>query len=202
MEVFISILFFCFVTSITPGPNNIMLMSSGLNHGVKRSVPHLLGIVVGFPLMLAAIGLGLNAIFIHFPIIHLVIKGIGAVYLLFLSFKIANAANPKVSGSIKKPLTFMQAAMFQWVNPKAWIMAVGAIATYTTQGSVYFGLAFILMGYLTLGTASMLVWLIVGAGLKKILTQPSLLKYFNWVMAGLLAASVLSMLTGEISNTL
>lgn len=200
MEVFLSIVFFCLVTSITPGPNNIMLMSSGLNHGVRKSLPHLLGIITGFPIMVAAIGFGLGVIFLHYPYAHLVIKILGVTYLLYLSFKIANASNPKANDSLREPFSFIQAAAFQWVNPKAWVIGVGAIATYTTQENIFTGVILILVGYLTVGTASMLMWLVLGVVLQRFLTNSNHLKCFNFVMAGLLAASVFSMVASELSN--
>lgn len=174
-------------------------MTSGLNHGIKRSLPHLSGILVGFPLMIAAIGFGLGAIFIAYPSMHLVIKVVGTVYLLYLSYKIANAANPEANAEIKRPFTFLQAVAFQWVNPKAWVMAVGAIAAYTTEGEVLVGIALILVGYMSIGTACMLVWLTLGVGLQTFLKDQRHLRYFNRAMAGLLVLSVFSMILVELA---
>jgi len=200
MEVFVSILFFCLVTSISPGPNNIMLMTSGLNHGVRKTIPHLLGIVIGFPVMVAAIGFGLGAIFVSYPSAHFFIKVVGVAYLLFLSYKIANAGNPSVVESVREPFTFFQAAAFQWANPKAWVIGVGAIAAYTTQDAVFSGVSLIIVGYLSVGTISMLVWLFLGAALQRFLKNQTQVKYFNWVMAGLLVLSLFSMLASEVSK--
>ncbi|MGL5395934.1 MAG: LysE family translocator, partial [Shewanella sp.] len=132
MELILAIALFAFSSGITPGPNNIMLMTSGVNFGVKRSIPHLMGISLGFPTMILAIGLGLSTVFQAYPIIHQVIKVIGIVYLLYLSWLIANSSSKMEGKSIAKPFSFLQAAAFQWVNPKGWIMAVGAIATFTS----------------------------------------------------------------------
>ena len=168
MEI-IPILLFCFSTSITPGPNNIMLMSSGLNYGIKRSIPHLLGISIGFPLMILAIGLGLGSLFSKLPIIYPVIKALGVSYLLYFSWKIANASAPKVKDSLANPVTFIQAVLFQWVNPKAWIMATGAIASFTNPERFKIQMVFILGGYVTVGALCMVFWLALGASLKKLI---------------------------------
>jgi threonine/homoserine/homoserine lactone efflux protein len=200
MEIVFSILAFCLVTSITPGPNNIMLMTSGLNHGVHKSLPHLFGILIGFPVMVACIGLGLGAIFHKFPIVHQLIKVFGFVYLLFLAWKIANAGNPSAGKGLKEPLTFIQAVVFQWLNPKAWVIAVGAIATYTTVGNVGSQLIIILVGFLTVGSLSMTLWLLLGTGLQKILSSRWQLQCFNICMAILLTLSVVSMAILDFTN--
>lgn len=176
-------------------------MTSGLNHGVVDSLPHLLGVAIGFPLMVLAIGFGLGVIFVSYPNVHLAVKVLGVAYLLYLSYKIANTGNLRAKKSIRKPFTFLEAAIFQWVNPKAWVIGIGAIATFTTQGNVSWGVALVLVGYLTVGAASMLVWLLLGAVLQKLLTNRTHLKYFNWVMATLLVASVFSMVASEVSNS-
>ena len=200
MDLYLSIFTFCLVSSITPGPNNIMLMTSGVNHGVKKSLPHLFGIMVGFPLMVTCIGLGLGEIFHKFPTIHQSIKVFGVIYLLYLAWKIVNAGNPKANESIRNPLKFLEAAAFQWLNPKAWVMAVGVIATYTTVGSGGKELIIILAGFLTVGSVSMAIWLILGASLQQHLNSPVKLHTFNILMALLLVFSIFSMVTIEFEN--
>lgn len=175
-----------------------MLMASGLNHGIKNSLPHMLGIVVGFPVMLACIGLGLGVIFVNYPLVHLIIKILGSLYLLYLAWKIANAHNASASKTIRKPLTFWQAFGFQWVNPKAWVMAVGAVATFTTVEDFAIRLVIILFFFLTLGTFSMGFWLVLGKSLQKLVRSEKQLHYFNIVLAVLLALSVISMAWVEI----
>ena len=177
-----------------------MLMTSGLNHGVKKTLPHLFGIAVGFPAMVAALGLGLGAIFLKYPVIHQIIKLIGIVYLLYLAWKIANASNPKASTELKNPFTFIQAVAFQWVNPKAWVIAVGAIATYTAIGNVTNQVLIIIAGYLSIGSISMAIWLLLGASLQKLLRQQKQLQLFNIFMALLLVFSVISMATTQIDT--
>ncbi|MCG8673384.1 MAG: LysE family translocator [Pseudomonadales bacterium] len=194
------IVMFCFSSSITPGPNNIMLMTSGLNFGIRRTIPHLLGINIGFPLMVAAIGLGLGHIFVSYPSTHLAVKIAGAVYLLFLAWKIANSASPKLANEHKRPLTFIQAALFQWLNPKAWVIAVGAIATFTTVENYNSRLLIIIGGYLTIGGLSMLLWLLLGASLQNVISNQRRIQCFNKAMGLVLALSVIPMLLVEFNN--
>ena len=115
---------FAFVTSITPGPNNLMLMASGANFGFRRSIPHMLGIGIGFVVMVTLVGLGLMGLFDRYPVTHTMLKVFSAAYMLWLAWKIANAAAPEQSKATGQPLSLLQAAGFQWVNPKAWAMAL------------------------------------------------------------------------------
>ena len=150
--------------------------------------------------MVAAIGLGLGAVFLNYPIVHQVIKIFGISYLLFLAWKIANASNPNANEKLKKPLTFIQAVAFQWVNPKAWVIAVGAIATFTTIGNMESQILTIILGYLTVGSLSMTLWLLLGASLQTLLHSQRQLQYFNVFMAILLVFSVISMAITELNS--
>ncbi len=200
MEYYLSIILFCLVTSITPGPNNIMLMSSGLNHGVLKTVPHISGIIVGFPLMVAALGFGLGTIFQNYPVIHQVIKIVGISYLLFLAWKIANTTRANAGKHLREPLTFMQAAAFQWLNPKAWVIGIGAIATFTTVGNIEIQVIIIVFTYLFVGAFSMGLWLLMGASLQKILRSQNQLKVFNITMAILLVLSIVPIVITEFNG--
>jgi len=175
-------------------------MSSGLNYGINRSIAHLLGIAIGFPLMILAIGLGLGSLFAKFPIIYPVIKALGVCYLLFFSWKVANASAPKVKGKLANPVTFIQALLFQWVNPKAWIMATGAIATFTNPENFKLHMLYILGGYLTVGTLSMVFWLTLGASLKRLIDSESHMRYFNITMAALLVVSLVPMILADFGG--
>ena len=130
LEFLTALILFCFVSSVTPGPNNLMLMASGANFGFRRSVPHMLGISIGFTLMVALVGLGLMQVFDAIPASYTILKVFSAAYLLWLAWKIANAGRPQGSQTGARPMTFLQAAAFQWVNPKAWTMALSAITLY------------------------------------------------------------------------
>lgn len=192
MEFYLAIFLFAFSASITPGPNNIMLMTSGMNFGIKNSIPHVLGVCIGFPVMVILIGLGFSIVFDQYPMVHQVIKIIGLLYLLYLSWLIANA-NPNTLESEKsKPFSFLQAALFQWVNPKAWVMASGAISAFTTLADdILWQVIIIASLFLLAATISTSSWLIFGKGIQRVLHSPQQQKLFNIAMALLLVASVL-----------
>ncbi|NCP63948.1 MAG: LysE family translocator [Paraglaciecola sp.] len=187
---------FTLATSITPGPNNLMIMSSGVNFGFKRSLPHLLGIDVGFALMIVAVGLGMSQVFVQVPALLLWLKLAGVVYLSYLAFRIATTPTDVNAKTAKKtpaqPFSFMQAALFQWVNPKAWIMIVGAVVTYTAVDMNYpLQVAIIALFFLLFGTPCTFAWLGFGTALKQWLASPTKLKVFNISMASLLMLSLL-----------
>lgn len=194
MELVFAIALFAFSSGITPGPNNIMLMTSGVNFGIKQSVPHLLGISLGFPLMILAVGLGMAAVFQTYPILHTIIKVLGISYLLYLSWLIANSSSKMEGKKISKPFSFLQAAAFQWVNPKGWIMAVGAIATFTTvQQDLTPQVITIASVFLCVAFPCAIVWLGFGVALKRILKNERQQRIFNISMALLLVASIIPM---------
>ena len=168
-----------------------MLMSSGVNFGIRRSVPLLLGVCIGFPAMFLGIGLGLGAVFQRYPQIHGYITVIGVVYLLYLAWRIARSGEPEKAKNIK-PITFIQSAAFQWVNPKAWVMATGAIAAFTTaEGEINQQVLNIAAIFVTASVPSALTWLMFGVGLQQLLAYPVWLRRFNYLMAGLLVLSML-----------
>ena len=194
MELIVAIALFAFSSGITPGPNNIMLMTSGVNFGIKSSLPHLMGISLGFPSMVLAIGLGLSTVFQNFPILHQIVKIIGIAYLLYLSWLIANSSSKMEGKAAAKPLSFIQAAAFQWVNPKGWIMAVGAIATFTSmQQALTPQVVTIASVFLCVAFPCAIVWLGFGVALKRILKNARQQKIFNVTMALLLVASIIPM---------
>lgn len=192
MELFWALVFFAFATSITPGPNNIMIMSSGVNYGVQKSLPHLAGIQLGFLVMLLAVGLGAGLILQQHPLLHQTIKLLGSLYLLYLAWKIASAEPAQITTGNSKPLSFMQALLFQWVNAKAWVMITGAIAAFTSlQGLYWQQIALIAVVFLLVGLPCTGSWLLFGAALKRWLTAAAHRRRFNQLMGLLLALSVL-----------
>lgn len=189
---YLAIILFAIATCVTPGPNNTMIMTSGLNYGIQRSLPHYLGIILGFPAMVVAVGLGLASLLEQHAVLHLLLKVAGASYLTFLAWKIASAPVSDLSVTEGKPFTFLQAAAFQWVNPKAWVLAVGATATYTVVGSDYsLQVLVIAIIFLVFGAPCIMLWLWFGASLKRLLQKPESVKYFNYAMATLLMLSLL-----------
>lgn len=184
-DLLLALTSFAFVTSATPGPNNLMLMASGVNFGLRRSLPHGLGVSLGFGLMVFLVGLGLAGVFEAVPLTKLALKLVSVLYMLWLAWKIAHAAAPGAGRAVGQPLSFGQAAAFQWVNPKAWAMALGAIGTYGQGGVVLVALVFVLVNLPTV-----LLWVVLGERLRRVLQAPRARGMFNWTMAGLLVLSL------------
>ena len=189
-EILTALGVFAFVASITPGPNNLMLMASGANFGYVRTLPHMSGVVIGFMVLLFLSGVGLIKIFDIFPASYLILKIVSVVYLCYLAWKIATAAAPgQASAEGGKPFTFLQAALFQWVNPKAWTIGLTAITVYAPTRSL--GAILILMMVFTAVTIpSISLWTLVGQQLRSLLTNKLRLRVFNGLMAALLIASL------------
>lgn len=191
MDYIYAVILFAISSSVTPGPNNIMVMTSGVNFGVKKSVPLLSGICVGFALMLLLVGLGFGQLFELFPSLHLIIKCLGTAYLLYLAWLIARSSEISKGEEQGEPLGFMKGALFQWVNAKAWVVATGAIAAFTTLGASYYSqnltiaLTFLVVSFPCVG-----VWLMFGSMLKKVLKSDAHRKWFNYTMSLLLVLSV------------
>ncbi len=198
MDVFFAVLSFAFSSTITPGPNNLMMLASGVNHGVKASLPHLLGICLGFPLMVLLVGLGFGAVFSQFPLLHSLIKWLGIAYLLYLAWLIATSAPRALEGGHGKPFSFWQAAAFQWVNAKAWMMATGAIAAFTTVGgAVFLDVAQIVLAFFLMSFPCVGAWLVFGALLQNLLQTARAQRIFNGIMGLILVSSVVPMLVDE-----
>jgi threonine/homoserine/homoserine lactone efflux protein len=189
---FLPLVTFAVATAITPGPNNIMLTASGANFGFRRTLPHMLGVAIGFTIMVLAIGLGLSAIFERFPLIHQVLRYGGGAYLLYLAYRIAMAApTPGAAQPAGHPLTFLQAALFQWINPKSWMMAVGAISAYTTVGgNLMLESVLIAVTFGAIGLPSTALWAGLGVAIARLLRTRWALRAFNIAMALLLVASL------------
>ena len=190
IDVLYALVLFCFVSGVTPGPNNMMLMSSGVNYGFRRTLPHLLGVVIGFSLMVALIGLGLDAIFARFPALLPMMRYLGAAYMLWLAWKIAVSGPVKEGASEGRPLGFLGAAAFQWINPKAWVIAIGALTAYAVSANYTISVAFVALTYLLVGLPSSGAWVMFGSAMRKLLSDPKRVRPFNWTMAALLVASV------------
>ena len=188
---------FTLVMSFTPGPNNIMLLSSGVSFGFRRTVPHMLGVSFGFAFMLAAIGFGLGAIFIAYPMLQTALKYLGAAYLIYLAVVIAMSGSTRLEeGGGRRPMTFWGAVIFQWVNAKGWVMAIGTITAYAAiarfPANILLQSAIILA--VTLGSTA--IWTLCGTALRPLLSSPRLVRGFNLVMATLLIASLYPVFAG------
>ncbi|MEP0519784.1 MAG: LysE family translocator [Hyphomicrobiales bacterium] len=193
-EIFITLVVFAFVTSITPGPNNFMLLASGVNFGFKRTVPHMFGIGGGFLVLLIAVGLGLGELLARFPPLFLALKFAGGIYLLYLAYKIAMSRSMGQEASSGTPMSFIAAAAFQWVNPKAWVMAVTAMATYTDKSSFIASVVLVAGVFVLVNVPSVSAWAGFGSFMRDWLSHPVRLKWFNILMGVLLAISLWPML--------
>lgn len=183
---------FAFVSTFTPGPNNIMLMTSGANVGFKRTIPHMLGITFGFAAMLVLVGIGLMGLFHTYPITHSILKALSLAYLLYLTYKIATSSKTEVNDDYR-PMSFLAAVAFQWVNPKGWSMALTAITVYSSGGS-WLELAFIASIFCLANLPSVTFWTAAGMQLQRWLTTSKRVKIFNYGMATLLLLSTIPMI--------
>ncbi|CAN7627532.1 LysE family translocator [Pseudomonas sp. LjRoot277] len=200
LDLLLGFALFALVTSITPGPNNTMLLASGVNFGFNRTIPHMLGITCGFFVLVVAVGFGLGAVFQTYPLLYSVLRYVGAAYLLYLAWKIAHSG--PVSESEKgenKPISYLGAAAFQWVNPKAWIMAIGAISTYTPMQGYFTNVIVIAAVFALINLPSVSVWAGCGTLLRNVLKDRRWLRLFNWGMALLLVASLYPLLLESFS---
>jgi len=182
---------FAIVTLFTPGPNNVMLLSSGLNFGVRRTLPHVAGVTIGFAVMVAAAGLGFGAVFATYPVLQTVLKYAGAAYLVYLALAIglSRAPEPGDAGR-RKPMTFLGAAAFQWVNVKGWVMIIGTITAYAAMATYPWNILTQAGIFLCFGFLSSLTWALFGRWLQPLVKSPWRVRAINWSMAALLLASL------------
>ena len=189
--LFIAFVVFAAVMFFTPGPNNVMLLSSGLTHGFRRTLPHIAGITIGVAFMVAAVGLGLGTVFIAYPVLQTVLKYAGAAYLIYLSAAIAmSGAAPSGPDNRRGPMTFWGAAVFQWINVKGWVMVIGTITAYAAIASFPWNIVIQTAISLVMGILSTVAWAAFGSALRPLLTSPLAVRAFNIVMAALLLASL------------
>lgn len=195
-DLLLALVAYAFVSSITPGPNNLMLLASGVNFGFRRTIPHMLGIGVGFTLMTALVGVGLASLFTLWPPLHQVLTVASVVYLVWLAWKIAHSAPPAAEARTDaKPFSFLQAAAFQWVNPKAWSMALTACTLYAPSAD-WASVALVALVFGAVNLPSVSSWAGLGVLLRNWLRDPARLKAFNWTMAALLIATLYPVLKG------
>ena len=177
---------------LTPGPNVVMVTASAANFGFRRAIPHMLGITLGFGVMVMAVGLGLAGLLLAEPRLHRLLKYAGAAYLLYLAWRIARADTARSGSTRPRPITFVEAVLFQWVNPKGWVTALGALAAYATgEGEALPQTALIASVLAGACFASVVIWAGFGAAIARFLGSPRARRAFNWSMAGLLVFSLL-----------
>jgi threonine/homoserine/homoserine lactone efflux protein len=190
-SLFVAFVVFATVMFFTPGPNNIMLLSSGLTYGFRRTLPHVAGITIGFAFMIGAVGLGLGTIFISYPVLQIILKYAGVAYLVYLAAAIAMSGPVKPDQDKRRgPMTFWGAAMFQWINVKGWVIVIGTMTAYAGIARFPWNITIQVMLSLLLGVVSCSAWALFGSALRPLLTSPRAIRAFNIVMAVLLLASL------------
>jgi threonine/homoserine/homoserine lactone efflux protein len=195
IETLLAASLFAVVSSITPGPNNMMILASGVNFGFSRSLRHLFGITLGFGLMILLVGLGLHTLLERFPLIYSTMRWGGAAYLLWLAWKLANAGPPSANApSAAQPMGFFAAAAFQWINPKAWVMAVTAISTFLPSQAQPMQILTLTALFVALNLPCVATWGAFGSAMRRILQDPRRLRVFNITMALALVGSLIPML--------
>jgi threonine/homoserine/homoserine lactone efflux protein len=193
-DTLLALVLFAFATSITPGPNNMMLFASGVNFGFRRTIPHMLGIGAGFLSLLLGVGLGLGALLSAYPPAFIALKVAGGLYLLWIAWKIGSSRSMGEGDAKARPMTFMGAAAFQWVNPKAWVMAITAMAVYPNPEQYALTVAIVALVFAAVNVPSVSTWAGFGSALREWLSVPVRLKWFNITMAVLLVLSLWPML--------
>jgi threonine/homoserine/homoserine lactone efflux protein len=185
---------FALATSCTPGPNNIMLTASGVNFGFARSLPHMTGVSVGFIIVLAACAGGLGLLFAAFPAVHTILKVVGAAYMLWLAWKVANAGRPEdMKDAEATPLTFLQAAAFQWVNPKGVLAALSAVTLFVGPQATFTDTLVMLIVFWLATVFSVTLWTVFGTVVSQLLRNPRHARIFNIAMALVLVVSIVPM---------
>ena len=188
----LSIALFWFVAAYTPGPNNVVASYSGFNFGIKKTIPHILGVTFGFTSLVLLLTIGLINIFKLFPIIQVIIRYLGTIFLIYLAYKIASST---AADEIKKenPVKFIETFLFQYLNPKGVMVAIIVVSTYVELGEKYVNHAIqvVLLAFLFSST-SITLWAFIGKFLRKFATNDKFIKYFNYVMSMLLLLSILT----------
>lgn len=194
-SLYLAFILYAFVTSITPGPNNLLALSSGVNFGFRRTTPLVIGICFGFSVMFVVVALGMNQLFIRYPIIIPLLKVFGSLYILYLAYLIAQAGDIKNNGpTTLKPLGFFKGMIYQWINPKAWIVLIGAATAYTNDTTTAVEIVLIGLLYGVVGTPCVMLWAILGGKLSHYLNEGNRIKIFNRSMGILLALSLIPMI--------
>jgi threonine/homoserine/homoserine lactone efflux protein len=183
---------FTLAGAVTPGPNNTISTLSGATFGFRKTLPQMLGVTVGYPLMLAALGLGLGEVFKYVPWLHNAMRYVGAAFLLYLAWKLVRANAPQAAGTAR-PVGFIEALLFQWLNPKAWSIALGAIAAFTTPGlappAFLWEVTIFTAVSVLITFPSLVVWCLFGVAISAALKDDRKRRLVNYALAGILVLS-------------
>lgn len=193
IDTLLGLVIFAFVTSITPGPNNLMLLSSGVNFGFWRTMPHMIGVSGGFMILALCVGLGLGTVLTAFPAFHLLLKILGGAYLLYLAWQIAKSDTLQQGAVGKTPMSLKAAALFQWVNPKAWMMAITSMALYTQTDKAYSSMLVVAVVFTLVNLPCIMSWIGFGTAMRGFLSDPARLRWFNRIMGLFLALTIIPM---------
>ena len=186
----LSLSLFMFVTSCSPGPNNVVASHSGFNHGIKKSIPLMLGVIFGFTTMLAVVNFGLINVFNIYPIIQKILIGTGTFFLIYLSYKISFSKSSNEKENLK-PVNFIETFLYQFLNPKGVIVAVIAVSTYTESGINFISYSLWMLGIAFLfAIISIIFWTFLGKFMRKFATNEKFIKWFNYVMSTLLISCI------------
>ena len=181
---------FALVTTITPGPNNTMLLASGVNFGFRRTMPHLFGISIGVAILMLSVGFGLGAVFKRIPLLYTLLEAASVAYLMYLAWRIGTSGEVQANGGKPRPMTFIEAAAFQWINPKAWMMVLTAATTIRLSADYGMNAAWMAVLFMLIGLPCISLWAAFGLGLRRFLSNPRALRLFNVTMAALLILSL------------
>ncbi|OTG87464.1 hypothetical protein B9T31_02880 [Acinetobacter sp. ANC 4558] len=196
LSLYLAFCLYAVVTSITPGPNNFMALASGVNYGAAKTIPLVAGICFGFTIIFILVALGINTLFIQFPILMPILKLIGCLYILYLSYLIAFAGKLNPSSEKKtKALGFWNGAFFQWINPKSWIVLLGAVSAYIKTTTAMQEIFLMGISYGLIGFVCVFLWAIIGDKLADYLNKGNRVIIFNRIMGGLLALSLIPILS-------
>jgi len=190
-DTFIALCILSFTAAFTPGPNNALVAASGANFGFRRTFPHVLGISLGFPIMIFCVGLFLGQVFQSSLMLRELLRWIGVGLLLYVAYKIATAGGLGSSVEERRPFRFHEAALFQWVNPKGWSMAIAITSQFATPDAPMRTAAIVAMVFVFFGLTSASTWALLGVSLQRFLETEGRLKRFNVVMAMLIAGCVI-----------
>lgn len=190
-DQYLAIALFVFALSATPGPNNVMLTAAGANFGLRRTVPHLLGVSTGLGALIALVAMGLGSLLTRYPAMHVALQIAGSVYLLYLAWRIATADNAATGAKVHAPIRFVEAFGFQFANPKVWIMGISAVGLFTEPGERYaLSAATVVVVAMAVNLPSVSLWACFGTVIGRFLHEPTIRRRFNYVMGAMTAACV------------
>ncbi len=194
VETLVALIVFAAVTSVTPGPNNAMVLASGVHFGFRRTIPHMVGIALGYGVMLAIIGAGIGAAMSVSPLVEVAMRLASGAWMMWVAWSLARSTHAGGDASRLRPMTFIEGALFQWVNPKGWVLALSSMSLFTKSGDLVTDVTIVVAVYVVTCLPSSSIWTAFGVSLRRFLAVPWRLRAFNFSMAILLLASTLPLI--------